>query len=576
MSQTKHTRPAKRQFGQFMTPQLLAERLIAQVQVTPSTRVLEPSFGDGSFILPLIEAFLPLYRGSIAERLDAVLTRNIFGVEIDPLLHQRCLEKIRQRWGYLPASHNLVCADFFRHDFYSTGREEEVFQESLFGAPLTFDLIVGNPPFGGTIDLTLQDGLDRRYGVRNGEKIKKESYSFFLVKCLDLLKTDGRLLFICSDTFTTIPTMRGLRKLLMETCSVTLQALETFSEETAYPMVLLDLVRSGRADAVSVNGQQIRRSAMSLTGNFSWAITDEVSRFFAGPTLGEYVVCSSGMTIGRNDLFVREISDGAITEPYDFEFFEDPITVAKELQRARLHILSAQALAAIRRQEQAGATRRNLRPIARAVPEQIRLPHPHYCYYNKATSDIIYSPPTHAIFWKDEGDAVLTFKKNGNWYLHGVGGKPYFGQSGLTWQLISSRLNTRYLPEGYILDSGAPCAFLRPGIEPSELFFILGWTSTALCTRLLKTVINHTKNIQSKDLERLPYPIWVSQPDKERAIALVRALVEKAMAGTPIQHSNPEMQRLDHLYVFREEPAREILAAPQPSGQQQQLVLWSE
>ena len=105
---------------------------------------------------------------------------------------------------------------------------------------------------------------------------------------------------------------------------------------------------------------------------------------------------------------------------------------------------------------------------------------------------------------------MYTFKKTGNWYLHGVGGMKYFGREGITWALIAQRLCMRYLPAGYILDSGAPCAFLRPGVEHDELFFILGWSLTDLCNTILKEVLNHTRNIQSKDFERLPYPVWVS------------------------------------------------------------------
>lgn len=552
MSQTKTRRPTKRQLGQYMTPSAQAKSLIERLHVSKETRVLEPSFGDGSFIMPLIERFLPLYEGPISERLDNILNNNVYGVEIDLVLYKACLDKILARWKHLPASHNLVCTDFFRHDFYPTQNGNCFPQRVRFGNTLTFDLIVGNPPFGGTIDLKLQDKLDKKYGFRNGAKIKKETYAFFIVKCLDQLKKGGSLLFICSDTFMTIRTMRGLRKLLMEECTVTIEELGTFSEETSYPMVLLELAHIGRSDAITINDRQVTRNAMELTGNFSWAITDATARFFDGSKLGDYVVCSSGMTIGKNDLFVREIFNSEILEPCDFEFYDDPITVEKELQRARLHTLSTGVLEKIRQQEQSGVTRRNVRIVKKPIPERIHLPHPDYRFYNKAAPGIIYTRPTHAVYWKNDGDAVLTFKKNGNWYLHGVGGKPYFGRSGLTWQLVASRLNVRYLPEGYILDSGAPCAFLRPGVNEAELFFILGWTCTDLATYLLKTVINHTMNIQGKDFERLPYPYWVNEPNKERIIRIVRALVQRALAGAEIKRTNAEVQMLNDLYSYNE------------------------
>lgn len=269
------------------------------------------------------------------------------------------------------------------------------------------------------------------------------------------------------------------------------------------------------------------------------------------------------MTVGKNEMFIREIVDGQILEPYDFEFFNNPITIEGERQRAKYHALSPKMLERVRQQEQSGATRRNVRAVSKGAPERLSLPHPNYRYYNKAIGAIVYSPPTHAIYWKDNGDAVLTFKRSGPWYLHGVGGQPYFGKEGLTWQLVSSRLNVRYLPSGYILDSGAPCAFLRPDVETAELFFILGWTCTDLCTKLLKTVINHTQNIQSKDFEKLPYPYWVDHATKERTIALVRSLVRRAFNGATIRRSDADIRVLNELYAYRKAEAYKAEAAPQ-------------
>jgi len=391
-----------------MTPSTLAQRVVKDIVVTLTTRILEPSFGDGAFIIPMIEKFLPLYQGSIEEKLDRILTENIYGVEIDSAMYQACLDAIRRKWGYLPSTHHLVCADFFRQTFYD---EPNSSHRTMWTKLLPFDLIIGNPPFGGTIDPTLQDELDRQYGFRNGEKIKKETYAFFVVKCLDALKQGGQLRFICSDTFMTIRTMRGLRRLLMEDCAVRIERLEEFSDETNYPMVLLDLERTGRSHAITIFGQTVTRDTMELTGNFSWAITNATAHYFDGPRLGDVVVCSSGMTIGKNDHFLREIIDGEIVEPYDFVFFDKPITVEDERRRARLHKLSQRALEKAHAQEAGGAARRNVRLVAKAQPERIKLPHPDYRYYNKASNALFYAPPTHAIFWKDEGDAVLNFQE---------------------------------------------------------------------------------------------------------------------------------------------------------------------
>ena len=57
------------------------------------------------------------------------------------------------------------------------------------------------------------------------------------------------------------------------------------------------------------------------------------------------------------------------------------------------------------------------------------------------------------IYWENDGEAVYTYKKTGKWYLHGVGGKPFFKKEGLSWALISDDIKVRYLPKNYILDS---------------------------------------------------------------------------------------------------------------------------
>jgi len=475
---------------------------------------LEPSFGEGAFLIPLIEHYMQRESGSVSARLGRVLNERVWGVEIDPALYERALTTIRSRWGSLPRTHNLVLGDYFRFD---AGAQR-------FGA------IIGNPPFGGTFDRHLEDKLDRRYGSYRGAKLKKETYSFFIAKALDELAPNGTLAFICSDTFLTIKTMAGLRMLLMDRGQPTVERLGEFSEETSYDMVTLSLRAGEPATEAMVCGQSVRRQAMEATGNYSWTVSEAYARLFAGPTIGDLMVATGGMTIGRNELFVREIIDGAVEESFEFAFTERPITLEEELNHARLGKLSARQQDEIRTREAEGRTRRVVVAQPRERPLQVTLPHDDYANYNKASGKRLYTPPSHAVYWKDDGDAVLTFKKSGPWYLRGVGGGPYFGREGLTWQLVAPRINARYLPPGYILDSGAPCAFLHDEIGKDELWFVLGWLQTSLASAILKEVINHTRNIQGKDIERLPYPWWVSTSDQKRATDLTRDAVLRLKA----------------------------------------------
>jgi hypothetical protein len=535
MSIRKNARNAKRQLGQFMTPPELAARICEGQPFTNNCRVLEPSFGDGSFLLTIIEKLMKQAQGTAHERFVHVMCTQVFGVEIDPVLYQSAIEKIEGRWEPLPIGHNLFCGDFFK-----TELEIEA-----------FDLIIGNPPFGGTFDPEIEDALDSLYGKWNGHNLKKETYSFFIARSLDLLVPQGKLIFIASDTFLTISTMVGLRHRLADQTEVEISQLTDFSDETVQPMVVLSAKRQDNSDSLLINGVKYNRKTLSETANFSWCLPAELIKYFDGPTLNEYITCTSGMTVGKNEYFIRSINDGQILEPFSFTYFDDPVTLAKETARARLNKLSDKAVKKIKEQEAAKESKRNVTVSPLPAKQLVTLPNPDYQYYNKADSAIIYSPPKWAIFWKNEGDAVLTFKKNGNWYLHGVGGKPYFKKEGFTWQLIAPSLRVRYLPPGYILDSGAPCGFLKEGIPETELWFIIGWLQTKLASRILKTVINHTRNIQSKDVEKLPYPWWVDQITKHRIAKAVKNLIAEAQAGRTFMKNDPEIISLEELFEMR-------------------------
>jgi len=555
MSIAKTKRHVKRQMGQFLTPRPLACAIVEEIGVQRGHKVLEPSMGDGSFILPLIAKFMRLYKGSTSEKLAKVLKNNVYGVELDRALYQQCLRNIEKEWGVLPSGHNFVLGDFLLSDF----RDAQ-------GAAIKFDWIIGNPPFGGTINPAYQDALDRVLGFRGGMKIKKETYSFFIVKGMDMLNACGHLAFICSDTFLTIKTMKGLRLFLMNQGEVCVDNIPFFSREVSQNTVILQCDKSMSSKRVLINGKNIPRSHIMSTPNCSWQIDSNMVRYFKGPKIGDFMVATSGMTVGRNEYFVRDIVDGEIVETSDFSFYQKRVTLDEAVARSRVGNLPDNMRREIMRQEANGETVRDLLITPKPKPKKIKMPHPDYRYYNKASKGIIYVPPAHAIFWRDEGDAVYTYKRNGNWYLRGVGGKKYFFCEGITWNLVSSRLCPRYLPAGYVLDSGAPCAFLKPGVDKQEMFFILAWGASDLCSRILKTTINHTKNIQGKDFERLPYPFWVSESQKSEAISYVRGMISEARSGKVVSKTDERISALNAIFeessVPTENPSAVQLSIP--------------
>lgn len=515
MSETKSARTSQRQLGQFMTPSALAQSMVDSLTLTPTTRVLETSAGDGAFIIPLIRRFLALRQCS----LDTVLTENIFAYEIDSALYQTMMDRIASEFGVTHTTqHNLICGDFFKSQ-----------------SKYLYDIVIGNPPFGGTIS---SDHVENRFGMRNGLKIKKETYSFFTVASIELLTHTGQMLIVCSDTLLTISTMKGLREYMLFCGSVSIKNVEKRSfDGVNQPMIIVDFRRTPE-HTLSVRGHNVTRAQIDSTGNKSWTITDEFAKYFDGEKIGDYMIATSGMTTGNNELFVREIDEhGCITEKYEFEFFNDPITLKKELERARNHELSEKVQTRIRLQEANGIVQRNVRIKERDVPLILDANHSDYAPYNKSSSEIVYAKKKFVIYWKNDGDAVYTFKKNGPWYLHGVGGKQFFGKQGITFGLVASRINARYLPRGYILDSGAPFVSMRDHVDSDKLYLILAWALSPMATKIMKTVINHTRNIQGKDFERLPYPFWVSSENQVFVIRTMKKLVDDIRNNKPLDET---------------------------------------
>jgi len=550
MSVARLSRNRKRQLGQYLTPESTAAAIVRSVDLSPGAKILEPSFGEGSFVFQIIDS---LASALPRDEIHGWCRSHLYGCEIDDLAYRRFTEEWRSRGlGEVPST--LEHCDFFTWLPPGCDRTAATNRKRYYASHLEhFDLIIGNPPFGGTIDPNIQDDLDAIFGVRNLRKIKKETYAFFIVKSVDLLKPGGKLVFICSDTILTIPTMTGLRNWLQETCDVRISRVPGLFSDTNQDMVLLTIMKEpGVSGHVTAFGKAVPLSDIESTPNMSWRVDPDLVRYFTGATIGDTMVATSGMTIGKNELFLRRIESGLIREPYEFRFAEQPITVERELSRARLGRVPARRLREVQDLEERGATERVVEWSRLDVPKRIAIPHEDYCYYNKASSRLVHSDPEWVVFWRGHGEYVYTFKKTGNWYLRGVGGMKHFGREGLTWALIAPRLYARYLPPGYILDSGAPCAFLRDGVDHDELFFILGWALTDQCNHVLKTVLNHTRNIQSKDFERLPYPVWVDAESREQAVVAVRDLLTRARDGESFSPGSHGIKQLNDLYQWRE------------------------
>ena len=114
--------------GGYYTPKPIANFLARWAIQTPTTKVLEPSCGDGILLEAAVEALVACG----AEKVSIVSL--IQGIELDPQEAQKASERIQALSGSLFPAHISV-GDFFVHC------QRYIFENKLF------DAVVGNPPF---------------------------------------------------------------------------------------------------------------------------------------------------------------------------------------------------------------------------------------------------------------------------------------------------------------------------------------------------------------------------------------------------------------------------------------------
>ena len=80
-----------------------------------------------------------------------------------------------------------------------------------------FDIVVANPPYGTSVD----DSVRNLYFNRKTEGAQSnEIYGLFLARGLQLLRSNGQLCYVVSDTWRTIKSHKPLRKSLLENTSI--------------------------------------------------------------------------------------------------------------------------------------------------------------------------------------------------------------------------------------------------------------------------------------------------------------------------------------------------------------------
>ncbi len=311
----------------FTRPEVVAYMLdsvrhCGGVKSLAGLRVLEPSCGDGAFVLPLVEAWLAETPDFWSAASEAFLCA--CDISADSIAKLREALKSRLAAAGCPSvradallSRWLVCDDFLLHDFGER-----------------FDVVIGNPPYIRFDDIPA--AKQREYRARFSSFSERcDIYVPFFEKSLTLLADQGVFSFICTNRFTKSSYGKRLRRLIADRFHVALylnmEHAQPFVEEvSAYPAIYVIDRKRGRetcsATVDAADSSTLRRVRMGsrkselnvfpqwYRGDAPWVSTDCREREAADriattfPTItdsAEGTAIGIGVASGADDVYVN-------------------------------------------------------------------------------------------------------------------------------------------------------------------------------------------------------------------------------------------------------------------------------
>jgi len=161
--------------GEFYTPRAVTQFMVDMVNPQLGETVLDPACGTGGFLVCALEHLRKQARSAEDE---AILQTSIHGVEKKQLPHLLCVTNM--------LLHGIDVPSEIRHDNTLT------YPLRNYGAKDRVDVIVTNPPFGGTEE----PGVEANFPA---DVRTKETADLFLVLIKHLLKPHGRGAVVLPD-----------------------------------------------------------------------------------------------------------------------------------------------------------------------------------------------------------------------------------------------------------------------------------------------------------------------------------------------------------------------------------------
>ncbi|MCR5657223.1 MAG: N-6 DNA methylase [Butyrivibrio sp.] len=218
---------SRKNTGSYYTPNKVIKRLLGHLfdikTLTDgqSKRILDPCCGTGNFLLQLPPG-LP--------------AENIYGCDIDDI--SIFLSRINLALKYDKPDYDFWNSHIIKKNFLLTGAENN---GSLFdNLDLSFDIVLGNPPWGYNFSQEEKTVLSQRYDSASGNNA--ESYDLFTEAAIRILSPGGTLSFVLPEAILNVKSHLPIRRILLKKTALShLEYLGDVFDNVQCPSIILQI-----------------------------------------------------------------------------------------------------------------------------------------------------------------------------------------------------------------------------------------------------------------------------------------------------------------------------------------------
>lgn len=445
----------------------IVDHMVESLKLEASDRVFEPCGGDGVFI-------------------ESILARNEFA-NIDV-----CELNID---SYNTLTHKFDSYKNVNVRLCDTLLDSDLIFNSTFGG--IYDKIIANPPYGAWQDYDKRDKLKSYFP----NLYTKETYTLFLYRCIELLKSNGILSFIIPDTFLNLHMHKEIRKHILTRTRIL--------ELCLFPSSFFPGVNFGYANLSIITLQKIDSQETCLDSSF--------------PVINNFKTVEQLISISDADLKTTVFRQRDVFRNPDHALLiSNNSQVAQLINKAEYKVGD---IASCVTGFYSGDDKRFLKVISPDLKNgknydlvEIPLVNRDYCLLQNILDGI--DGPNHFIpivkggsakYLKPEGWFMTWSKEAVNHYKKDKKARfqnpQFYFKFGIGVPMISSSSITASLIENKLFDQSIVGIFPK---DKDLTFYLLAFFNSPTCNKLIRT-INPSANNPANYIKKIPFIIPTSQ-----------------------------------------------------------------